>query len=155
LTGAPMTAPIEAPVELPLAEGDPATEDFDVTDRPWIVIDWNDPVNLMSYVVFVLQKLFGYSREKATRLMLQVHHDGKAAVALRMTDGKWERRDVKDSRRVDVALFTDANVAKRVTAVLQGKGTKTAPPKPAADKPATAKPAAEKPATAAPAKPAK
>jgi len=81
LTGAPMTAPVEAPVELPLAEGDPATEDFDVTDRPWIVIVWNDPVNLMSYVVFVLQKLFGYSREKATRLMLQVHREGKAAVS--------------------------------------------------------------------------
>ena len=50
-------------------------------DRPWIVIVWNDPVNLMSYVVLVLQKLFGYSREKANRLMLQVHHEGKAVVA--------------------------------------------------------------------------
>ena len=50
-------------------------------DTPWIVIVWNDPVNLMSYVVYVFQKLFGYSREKATRLMLQVHHDGKAAVS--------------------------------------------------------------------------
>src|SRR5258705_386306 len=51
------------------------------THRPWIVIVWNDPVNLMSYVVYVFQKLFGYSRDKATRLMLQVHHDGKAAVS--------------------------------------------------------------------------
>ncbi len=51
------------------------------TDRPWIVIVWNDPVNLMSYVVLVLQKVFGYSREKATRLMLEVHHDGKSVVA--------------------------------------------------------------------------
>jgi ATP-dependent Clp protease adaptor protein ClpS len=51
------------------------------TERLWIVIVWNDPVNLMSYVVFVFQKLFGFSREKATRLMLQVHHDGKAVVA--------------------------------------------------------------------------
>ncbi|MGH3079653.1 MAG: ATP-dependent Clp protease adapter ClpS [Gaiellaceae bacterium] len=50
-------------------------------DRPWIVIVWNDPINLMSYVTFVLQKLFGYSREKATRLMLQVHHEGKAVVS--------------------------------------------------------------------------
>jgi ATP-dependent Clp protease adaptor protein ClpS len=50
-------------------------------DRLWIVIVWNDPINLMSYVVFVFQKLFGFSREKATRLMLQVHHDGKAVVA--------------------------------------------------------------------------
>ncbi len=49
-------------------------------DRPWIVIVWDDPVNLMSYVVLVLQKLFGHSREKATRLMLQVHHEGRAVV---------------------------------------------------------------------------
>ena len=50
-------------------------------DHPWIVIVWNDPVNLMSYVTFVLQKLFGYSNEKATELMLDVHHKGKAVVA--------------------------------------------------------------------------
>jgi ATP-dependent Clp protease adaptor protein ClpS len=50
-------------------------------DTPWIVLVWNDPVNLMSYVVLVLQKLFGYSRPKATRLMLQVHHEGRAVVA--------------------------------------------------------------------------
>ncbi len=51
------------------------------TDRPWIVIVWNDPINLMSYVTFVLQKLFGYSREKATKLMLDVHHKGRAVVS--------------------------------------------------------------------------
>jgi ATP-dependent Clp protease adaptor protein ClpS len=50
-------------------------------DVPWIVIVWNDPVNLMTYVVFVFQKLFGYSRDKATHLMLQVHHEGRAVVA--------------------------------------------------------------------------
>ncbi len=52
-----------------------------VADRPWVVIVWNDPVNLMSYVTFVFQKLFGYSREKATKLMLDVHHKGKAVVS--------------------------------------------------------------------------
>ncbi len=52
-----------------------------VTDRPWVVIVWNDPVNLMSYVTFVFQKLFGYSREKATKLMLDVHQKGKAVVS--------------------------------------------------------------------------
>ena len=51
------------------------------TARVWITIVWNDPVNLMSYVTFIFQKLFGYSREKATRLMLQVHHEGRAVVA--------------------------------------------------------------------------
>ena len=50
-------------------------------DHPWVVIVWNDPVNLMSYVTFVLQKLFGYSHEKATELMLDVHNKGKAVVA--------------------------------------------------------------------------
>ena len=47
----------------------------------WIVIVWNDPINLMSYVVLVFQKLFGYNREKATELMLDVHNKGKAVVA--------------------------------------------------------------------------
>ena len=42
---------------------------------------WNDPINLMSYVTFVLQKLFGYNLEKATALMLDVHHKGRAVVA--------------------------------------------------------------------------
>jgi ATP-dependent Clp protease adaptor protein ClpS len=51
------------------------------TDKPWLVIVWNDPINLMSYVTYVLQKLFGYSKEKATTLMLDVHHKGRAVVS--------------------------------------------------------------------------
>ena len=50
-------------------------------DVPWIVIVWNDPINTFEYVTFVFQKLFGFSRAKARRLMLQVHHEGKAVVA--------------------------------------------------------------------------
>jgi ATP-dependent Clp protease adaptor protein ClpS len=50
-------------------------------DTPWLVIVWNDPINLMSYVTWVFQDLFGYSRSKATKLMLQVHHQGKAVVS--------------------------------------------------------------------------
>jgi ATP-dependent Clp protease adaptor protein ClpS len=50
-------------------------------DRPWIVIVWNDPINLMAYVTYVFQKLFGYSKEKATKLMLDVHHKGRAVVS--------------------------------------------------------------------------
>ena len=49
-------------------------------DRLWNVIVWNDPINHMSYVTFVLQKLFGYSVEVATRLMLEVHNDGRSLV---------------------------------------------------------------------------
>ena len=66
-----------APVEV-----DRPSDEQDVTpDVPWIVIVWNDPINLMSYVVYVFQKLFGYPREKATKLMLDVHHKGKAVVS--------------------------------------------------------------------------
>ncbi|HLX77445.1 MAG TPA: ATP-dependent Clp protease adapter ClpS [Acidimicrobiales bacterium] len=66
-----------APQEAELAR----TDEDELTDRPWLVIVWNDPVNLMSYVTFVFQKLFGYSYAKATRLMLDVHHRGRAVVA--------------------------------------------------------------------------
>ncbi len=76
-------APLETMPETVPEETDrePDLEGGSSVDKPWLVIVWNDPVNLMSYVVYVLQKLFGYSREKATRLMLEVHHDGKAVVA--------------------------------------------------------------------------
>ena len=50
-------------------------------DVPWVVIVWNDPVNTFAYVIFVFQKLFGFSRAKASRLTNQVHFEGKAVVA--------------------------------------------------------------------------
>jgi ATP-dependent Clp protease adaptor protein ClpS len=59
----------------------PAAGEQEQRDRPWIVVVWNDPINLMSYVTLVFQKLFGYSLAKATELMLQVHHEGKAVVS--------------------------------------------------------------------------
>jgi ATP-dependent Clp protease adaptor protein ClpS len=59
----------------------PTTDEATTTDKPWIVIVWNDPINLMSYVTFVFQKLFGYSLEKATSLMLDVHEKGRAIVS--------------------------------------------------------------------------
>lgn len=65
------------PVEVERPTGETRVE----PDYPWVVIVWNDPINLMSYVVWVFQKLFGYSREKATKLMLDVHHKGKAVVS--------------------------------------------------------------------------
>jgi ATP-dependent Clp protease adaptor protein ClpS len=68
---------ITAPVEVERPAGDEITE----PDRPWLVIVWNDPINLMSYVTYVFQKLFGYSLKKATKLMLDVHHRGKAVVS--------------------------------------------------------------------------
>jgi len=50
-------------------------------DTPWVVLVWNDPINLMSYVAFVFRKLFGYSEQKANELMLDVHHKGRAVVS--------------------------------------------------------------------------
>jgi ATP-dependent Clp protease adaptor protein ClpS len=83
-----MAAPHVTPVETP------GTEEVRATDRPWVTIVWNDPVNLMSYVTWVFQKLFGYSREKAERLMLDVHHKGKAIVS----SGARERMEHDASR---------------------------------------------------------
>jgi ATP-dependent Clp protease adaptor protein ClpS len=74
--------------------GETELEESVGTDRPWIVIVWNDPVNLQSYVVYVFQKLFGYSRAKAKRLMLQVHHEGRAVVS----DGTREKCEADVSR---------------------------------------------------------
>ena len=66
------TVPVE--IDEPLV-----VEDLDI-DKGWNVIVWDDPVNLMSYVVLIFKKLFGFSTEKATKLMLQVHNEGKAIV---------------------------------------------------------------------------
>jgi len=71
--GMAQTAPVET--ERPVGDEDVAP------DVPWIVIVWNDPINLMSYVVYVFQKLFGYPRDKATKLMLDVHQKGRAVVS--------------------------------------------------------------------------
>jgi ATP-dependent Clp protease adaptor protein ClpS len=72
-----MSPPTPAPVEI----DEPVDDTHIIPDRPWIVLVWNDPINLMSYVVWVFQKLFGYNREKATSLMLDVHHKGRAVVS--------------------------------------------------------------------------
>ena len=71
------TSASAAPVEITRPD---ATTVVDL-DRPWKVIVWNDPINLMSYVAFVFQKLFGFSKEKAHKLMLDVHLKGKAVVS--------------------------------------------------------------------------
>ena len=73
------THPAGASMAMP---AETASPDVDVdVDRPWVVIVWNDPINLMSYVTFVLQKLFGYARPKAEKLMLEVHNNGRAVVS--------------------------------------------------------------------------
>ena len=79
-----------APSEVVEAEVDESI----TVDRPWLVIVWNDPINLMSYVTFVFQKLFGYSREKAHKLMLDVHNKGRAVVS----NGPRERAELDVAR---------------------------------------------------------
>ncbi len=51
------------------------------SDKPWVTIVWDDPVNLMTYVTYVFIELFGFSKERATELMLKVHNEGKAIVS--------------------------------------------------------------------------
>lgn len=69
------------PVEQERTKVDPTGEELGAEDQPWQTIVWNDPVNLMSYVTYVFQKLFGYGREKAVKLMLDVHEKGRATVS--------------------------------------------------------------------------
>jgi ATP-dependent Clp protease adaptor protein ClpS len=77
----PTAVEITATETQPTVVDDPTSDTILDEDTPWVVLVWNDPINLMTYVVFVLQKLFGYSREKATELMLDVHEKGRAAVS--------------------------------------------------------------------------
>jgi len=72
-----VVAATPTPIELERPEADEIT----ALDAPWITLVWNDPVNLMSYVSYVFRSYFGYAEARADKLMLQVHHDGKAVVS--------------------------------------------------------------------------
>ena len=61
-------------------EVDELVDEVVETDAPWIVLVWNDPVNLMSYVVMVFKKVFGYSETTARKHMLEVHELGRSIV---------------------------------------------------------------------------
>ena len=50
-------------------------------ESAWVTIVWDDPINLMSYVTYVLMELFGFTKEKAHELMMKVHTEGKAVVS--------------------------------------------------------------------------
>ena len=91
------STPVEAPTEI----RSPTGEVDVIPDRPWVVIVWNDPINLISYVTYVFQKLFGYSLEKATKLMMDVHHKGKAVVS----QGPKEKAELDVSRLHEHGLW--------------------------------------------------
>lgn len=76
-------------------------------ERPWQTVVWNDPVNLMSYVVYVFRTHFGYSREKATTLMLHVHEDGHAIVA----EGAREQMELHARAMHDYGLWATVREA--------------------------------------------
>lgn len=73
----------------PVVTPDIDTDRDESLDDAWKVIVWDDPVNTMDYVVYVFRKLFGYDETKATRLMLEVHNEGRSVVA----DGPRERAE--------------------------------------------------------------
>lgn len=56
------------------------TETEETLDVPCNVVVHNDPVNLMTYVSQVFQKVFGYSRDRAEKHMLEVHRHGRSIV---------------------------------------------------------------------------
>ena len=66
-----------APAEVDL----PRSADEVTPEKPWLTIVWNDPINQMSYVTYVFEHVFGYPKRKAEKLMLDVHHKGKAVVS--------------------------------------------------------------------------
>jgi ATP-dependent Clp protease adaptor protein ClpS len=76
---------------------------------PWQTVVWNDPVNLMSYVVHVFRSYFGYPPAEATRLMLAVHHDGHAIVA----EGPREQMELHARAMHDHGLWATVREAPR------------------------------------------
>lgn len=75
--------------------------------RPWQAVVWNDPVNLMSYVVHVFREYFGYPEERATGLMLAVHHDGHAVVS----EGAREQMELHVQAMHDYGLWATVRMA--------------------------------------------
>jgi ATP-dependent Clp protease adaptor protein ClpS len=71
-----MQSSFESAVENPAIEQE--TRPTEELDLPWQVIVHNDPVNLMSYVTMVFQKVFGFTKEKAELHMLEVHQLGRS-----------------------------------------------------------------------------
>lgn len=96
-----MTPPLPDTREAPRLDETPHSA------RPWQAVVWNDPVNLMSYVVHVFREYFGYSEEQATRLMLSVHHAGHAVVS----EGAREQMELHVQAMHDYGLWATVRQA--------------------------------------------
>jgi ATP-dependent Clp protease adaptor protein ClpS len=90
-----------------LTDADVRRDEALEADRPWQTIVWNDPVNLMSYVVHVFREYFGYSDSHARRLMLAVHHEGLAVVA----EGAREQMELHTRAMHDYGLWATVRKA--------------------------------------------
>lgn len=73
-----MVEDVTGPRTIESPDQETTTRGEEELDLPWQVVVHNDPVNLMSYVTMVFQRVFGYPREKAERHMLEVHHNGRS-----------------------------------------------------------------------------
>jgi len=69
------------PLVLPSRRAKEETESRESLEPGFLVVCWDDPVNLMDYVTHVFQKVFAWPKEKAERHMLQVHNQGKSVLA--------------------------------------------------------------------------
>lgn len=88
-------------MSIALPEMDQATDRLAERNGPWQTVVWNDPVNLMSYVVHVFREYFGYSTDRATALMLAVHEEGHAVVA----EGPREQMELHAQAMHDYGLW--------------------------------------------------
>ena len=88
-------------------DADVAREQAPAAASPWQTIVWDDPVNLMSYVVRVFRDYFGYDTDRATALMLRVHHDGHAVVA----EGAREQMELHAQAMHDYGLWATVRKA--------------------------------------------
>jgi len=84
----------------PLTEQHTEVDELVAPDVPWVTIVWNDPVNLMSYVTFMFQKLLGHPKTRAEKLMLDVHYRGRATVS----------SGTREQMEVDVAKLQGAGL---------------------------------------------
>ncbi|GGM07296.1 ATP-dependent Clp protease adapter ClpS [Nakamurella endophytica] len=84
----------------PTRQDQPVEDVVAATDAPWVTIVWNDPVNLMSYVTLIFQRVLGHPRPRAEALMLDVHHKGRATVSV----------GTRDAMEADVAKLQAAGL---------------------------------------------
>lgn len=93
----------------PGVDEDVRTDDATAENPVWQTVVWNDPVNLMSYVVHVFREYFGFTRDEATRRMLAVHHEGHAVVA----EGAREQMELHAQAMHDYGLWATVRRAPR------------------------------------------